>query len=382
MKELIEKRNALVEELEQLLATAKAEKRALTDEENTLFEAKKAEVAQYDKTIKAQEEFRALNLKPAGTADGDDDSEAEKRALEERAFISYMRGETSSMTAGENSKIIPTHIANRIIKAVSERSPILTMATVFNIGGNLAFPIFDKGTLTASFVDEATAPDLGKGSFDTIKLESYIVTAQTAISRKLLSNSDIDVLPFIISQVAEAIADFLEEKLIVGATVLNESDSSTKISMDGVMKAPTAVTTDNPSAITAEDLIDLQMSVPTVYQNKACWIMHSKTAAALRKLKDGEGRYFLQQNLREGFPYMLLGKPVYITDSAPQIASGETVIAYGDMSGLYVKFAQAIEVRLDTSKYSNKYMWGIEAFTEVDAKLVETQKIRTLKMKA
>ena len=79
MKELIEKRNALVEELEQLLATVKAEKRALTDEENTLFEAKKAEVAQYDKTIKAQEEFRALNLKPAGTADGDDDSEAEKR---------------------------------------------------------------------------------------------------------------------------------------------------------------------------------------------------------------------------------------------------------------------------------------------------------------
>ena len=223
---------------------------------------------------------------------------------------------------------------------------------------------------------------MGKGSFDTIKLESYIVTAQTAISRKLLSNSDIDVLPFIISQVAEAIADFLEEKLIVGARVLDEVSGDTKVSMDGVMKAPTGVTTASSTTITPEELIDLQMSVPTVYQNKACWIMHSKTAAALRKMKDGEGRYFLQQNLREGFPWVLLGKPVYITDSAPEIEAGATVIAYGDMSGLYTKFAKQLEINLDTSKYSHKYMWGIEAFTEVDAKLVETQKIRTLKMKA
>ena len=380
MKELIEKRNALLEELNTLLATIETEKRAFSDDESKLFATKKAEIEQLNATIKAKEEARALDMHPV--AKPGEETETEKRAAEERAFISYMRGETSPMTAGENAKIVPTHIAQKIIAAVVERSPILAMTTRFNVGGNMAFPVFDKGTLTASFVDEATAPDLGKGSFDTIKLESYIVTAQTAISRKLLSNSDIDVLPFIISQVAEAIADFLEEKLIVGARVLDEVSGDTKVSMDGVMKAPTGVTTASSTTITPEELIDLQMSVPTVYQNKACWIMHSKTAAALRKMKDGEGRYFLQQNLREGFPWVLLGKPVYITDSAPEIEAGATVIAYGDMSGLYTKFAKQLEINLDTSKYSHKYMWGIEAFTEVDAKLVETQKIRTLKMKA
>lgn len=380
MKELIEKRNALLEELNTLLATIETEKRAFSDDESKLFATKKAEIEQLNATIKAKEEARALEMHPV--AKSGEETETEKRAAEERAFISYMRGETSPMTAGDNAKIIPTHIAQKIITAVVERSPILAMTTRFNVGGNMAFPVFDKGTLTAQFIDEATAPDLTKGSFDTIELKSYIVTVQTALSRKLLTNSDIDILPFIISQVAEKIADFLEEKLIVGAKVLDEVSGDTKVSMDGVMKAPTGVTTASSTTITPEELIDLQMSVPTVYQNNACWIMHTKTATALRKMKDGEGRYFLQQNLREGFPWVLLGKPVYITDSAPEIEAGATVIAYGDMSGLYTKFAKQLEINLDTSKYSHKYMWGIEAFTEVDAKLVETQKIRTLKMKA
>ena len=90
-----------------------------------------------------------------------------------------MRGETSSMTAGENSKIIPLTSQTGLSRQLASAA-YFDNAHCVQHRRQPCIPIFDKGTLTASFVDEATAPDLGKGSFDTIKLESYIVTAQNS----------------------------------------------------------------------------------------------------------------------------------------------------------------------------------------------------------
>ncbi len=62
MKFLIEKRNSIVEEINKLFTAAENEKRALSDEEQALFDSKTAELKALDKTIEAKREARALTM--------------------------------------------------------------------------------------------------------------------------------------------------------------------------------------------------------------------------------------------------------------------------------------------------------------------------------
>ena len=210
------------------------------------------------------------------------------------------------------------------------------------------------------------------GKFTSIKLENYIVGALKLISKSLVNRSDFDLVSFVIKKVAENIAAFLENALLNGAASKYE----------GVFATTNLVTAASATAITADELIDVQMTVPEMLQKNACWIMNKATFKALRKLKDSDGNYLLNKDLAGGFGWALLGKPVYISENAPAIAAGKTAVVYGDMSGLYVKFAKDMEIQVLREKYATKYAIGVVGYVEFDAKIVEPQKLAGLKMKA
>lgn len=60
MPTLLEQRNSLLDEMDNLVKKAKEETRAFTDEENNRFDEIKAEIAKIDKTLAAEEEARSL----------------------------------------------------------------------------------------------------------------------------------------------------------------------------------------------------------------------------------------------------------------------------------------------------------------------------------
>ena len=141
------------------------------------------------------------------------------------------------------------------------------------------------------------------------------------------------------------------------------------------------VTTASATAITADELIDLQETIPDVYQDNACWIMNKATRTAIRKLKDNEGRYILNPDATAKWGYTLFGKPVYTTDSVSAIASEKTAIYYGDMSGLAVKTSEDVSIQILNEKYATQHAVGVIAWVEIDAKVENAQKIAALKMK-
>ena len=134
------------------------------------------------------------------------------------------------------------------------------------------------------------------------------------------------------------------------------------------------------TAVTADELIDLQDSVKDAYQENAIWIMSSATRTAIRKLKDGEQRYLLNDDATSPFGKVLLGKPVYVSDNMPDMASGNVAIYYGDMSGLATKFAENININVLREKYADEHVVGVIGWLEFDAKVEDEQKISKLTM--
>lgn len=374
MSTLIEQRNNLLDEMEGLLNKAKEETRAFTEEESTRYDEIKKEIAQLDKTIKAEEEARAIEKKELKKQD---DVETRKLA-EERAFENYIRGIVEeradvNLTSGDNGAVIPSSIANKIIKKVYDICPVYQLATRYNVGGTLNIPYYDEETqsIEMAYATEFTDLESTSGKFTSIELKGFLAGALTKVSKSLINNSQFDIVSFVINAMAESIARWIEKELLNGTT--------NKVA--GLSTVTQIVNAASSTTVTADELIDLQESIPDTYQGLAIWIMNKATRTAIRKLKDNDGNYILNKDANSRWGYTLFGKDVYTSDNMPGMEAGKTAIYYGDMSGLAVKLAEEMNIEVLREKFATQHAIGIVGWVELDSKVENAQKIAKLVMK-
>lgn len=369
-KVLEEKRTELVQEMEGLISKAKEEVRALSDTESNRFDEIESEIAGIDNTLKKAEQSRTYKESNKGNRSN---KEEEQRVIDEENFLKFVRGEERALSVSDNGGIIPTTIANKIIEKVKELSPIYAKSTIYNVSGDLVFPVYDEvsSSISAAYADDLQELTEGTGKFKTIKLENHIVGCLAKVSKSLMNRTDFDLVGFVVKKVAKAIAEFLEKELING----------TEGKMTGIDSTENIITTASATAVTADELIDLQMEIPEVYQVNAGWIMNKATLKSIRKLKDADGN-FLLGTMVGGFGFTLLNKPVSFTESCDKMEAGKKAIFYGDFSGLYVKLAQNVEIQVLVEKYATQHAIGVVGYVECDSDIVEKQKIAAISMKA
>lgn len=377
-KQLIEKRNALIEEMEQMVEACETETRAFNEDENKRYEEITKELNDLDATLKAADE---LDEKRSYQPIEKPDETKDRAELEERAFESYIRGtldlETRAdvnLTKSDNGAVIPSSIANKIIEKVKEMSPLFAMATHYNVGGTLTIPSYDESTqkITMAYATEFATIDSTSGKFTSISLTGFLAGARSLVSKSLVNNSQFDLVPFVVRKMAEAAAYWIENQLINGTT--------SKI--EGLSKVTASVTAASATAVTADELIDLQETIPDVYQGGCIWVMSKATRTAIRKLKDGQNNYLLNKDATSRWGYTLFGKDVYISDNMPDMAAGKRAILYLDPTGLAVKMTETPSVEVLREKYADQHAIGVICWMELDSKVENAQKIAALAMKA
>lgn len=367
MKFLIEKRNSLVDEINAIFTQAETEQRALTEDEQSTFDAKTAELKALDKTIEAKKEARSLSMMEDETPKTPEEKE-EQRSVEEterRAFETLIRENrtASNMTKSDNGAVIPTTIANQIIERVKQLAPLYALATKFNVKGKLTFPVAGAD-LTTAYHDEFVALESQSTKFDSVFLDGHLAGALSKVSNSLINNSQFDIVSYVVNKIAESVAQFLENELINGNKKINGVLDLTGNSKT-VKKVET--TEDLP---TVDELIALQVEIPQQYQGGCKWLVSNKTLVAIRQLKDGNNRYLLQDDITNGFGYSLLGKPVMVSDNMT-----DKNVVYGDFSAMYVNVHEEASVQVLTEKYADEHATGVLTWLEVDARVIEPQKI-------
>lgn len=384
MKKLIETRNQKIQEMDNLLKAAKDESRAFTADEQEKFDALETEVRNLNSTIAAQARRNAATATepdPEEKEDGEEETEEQKKArekAEERAFAGYIRGVVehradTNLTLTDNGAIVPTSIANKIIEMVYDISPIVQMATRYNVSGNIAIPYYDEenGKLTVAYADEFAELESSAGKFKSIELKDFLAGCLSKVSRSLIKKSNFDLVSFVIRKMAEAFAQWLEKECING----------TEGKITGMTAGITQKVTTDADKITGDELMDLQDAVPDVFQAGAIFVMNRKTRTAIRKLKNLQGDYLLQRDLNAKWGYTLLGKDVYTTDAVAAITAGKPAVYYGDMSGLALKIGEEMNIQVLHEKYATQHAIGVVGWLAADAKVEHTQKLSMLTMK-
>lgn len=400
IKDLMQKRDALVKQMSEIMENEELAERDLSEEETAEFEKLEAELAGIDKKI---EKLRALDAADLNTRDDDDEPDREDdekdedaEAAETRAFEDYLRNgdvvftrSTTNMTKDDNGAVIPQSIANKIIEKVIDICPIYHDAERYNVKGTLSIPYYDDTTddIKMEYADEFTDGNSHSGKFLNITLTGFLGRAICDVSKSLINNSNFDIVSFVINHMAQAIAVFLEKELLIGTPEDTTTSPTTPAKILGLSTIGSGMTVSSKTqtAVDIDNLIELQDKVIDAYQGNAYWIMNRATRSMIRKLKDGDGNYLLNRDLTARWGYTLLGKDVYTSDAMPEIKAanaGKPAIFYGDMTGLAVKVSEEINIDVLREVKARQHAVEVVGFVECDAKVQNAQKIARLIVKA
>lgn len=375
LKELIEKRNDLIDQIEELTKNVETEQRAFTEDEDTKVNELTKAVEDIDKTIERIERAKKLTKvdnKPEEAAGTESQQEMEVRAFAQ--FIRNERGTDSNITKDDNTAVIPKTIANKIVDKIKDISPLFRDAEKYNVKGNLSIPYVDSANdnLTVAYATEFTDLDAKSTKLLSVDLSGYLAGVLAKVSVSLLNSTDIDLVNFVINKMAAAAADFIDKE------ILDPADPFHKIT--GLSNASQIIYAGSTSAITSDVIIRLKNALKSAFQSGAYFVMHPETLTAVQLLKDKNDRYLFNDEIQNGFSGTILGKPVYTSDQCPKIGSGNNAIFYINPSqALAVKMVEE-SVQILREKYATQHAIGVVEWLELDAKIQNEQAVAVLNM--
>jgi HK97 family phage major capsid protein len=182
--------------------------------------------------------------------------------------------------------------------------------------------------VTAYWVTEGNAITKGEPTFGDLNLTAKKLAALVANTDEFLEDSGVEVLQLIAQLVAEAMAAAEDAALFTGSSPITGIFHKTGVTQVTLAAGKTAF-----ADITYDDILDVIDSQTAAGLRGAKFYFHNNTMTILRKLKDNNGRYILQEPLA-GAPGSLSGYPYELSDTLPGTASSAAntnFIAFGNL---------------------------------------------------
>ena len=280
---------------------------------------------------------------------GDDDA---LRGLE-------MEGKAmSSAVAADGGYLVDPQTSAVVQSTLASTASIRAIANVVNVEATSYDVLIDHTEMGAGWATETDpASESGTPQIDRITIPLHELSALPKASQRLLDDTAFNIDEWLAGRIADKFA---------------RSEASAFVNGDGVDKPSgflTAPQVDNDVWVWgnlgyvvsgadgdfdgADALIDLVYALGAEYRAGASFVMNSKTAGTVRKLKDADGRFLWSDGLVAGEPARLLGYPVLIAEDMPDIASDSTAIAFGDFGAGYT-VAERPDLRVLRDPFSAK----------------------------
>jgi HK97 family phage major capsid protein len=394
--ELREKRAKAWDAAKAFLDSKRGADGLLSAEDVATYEKMEADVVNLGKEIDRLERQQALDAelnKPINTPitgqPGQPNPENKTgRTSDEykRAFWNAMRSKAAGYevlnalqvgTDSEGGYLVPDEFERTLVEALQEENIFRTMAKIIQTAsGDRKIPVVaSKGT--ASWVDEEGAIQESDDAFGQVSIGAYKLATMIKVSEELLNDSVFNLESYIAREFARRIGAKEEESFFIG----NGTGKPTGI-FNATGGAELGVTAASATAITVDEIMDLFYSLKSPYRKNAVFVMNDSTVKAIRKLKDGNGQYLWQPSISAGQPDTILNRPVKTSAYVPAIAAGAKTIAFGDFGYYWIADRQGRSFQRLNELYAATGQVGFKATQRVDGKLILSEAIKVLKMKA
>lgn len=301
-------------------------------------------------------------------------SSAEQELLNARADALPESAETralSSLTGGLGGFTCPAEFAGQIDEARKDFSGVLSAGpTVISTsnGNDLNYPTVNDTANEGEQVEENAAISESNVAFGNVTFKAYMFSSKLVLlPLNLIQDSAVDIEALLARQLGERLGRIQNRRLTTGDNANKPQGIVTGSALGKQVASGTA--------ITFEELIDLQHSVDPAYRASASWMFADTTLATLRKLKDSDGRPIWQPSassgLVEGAPGLLLGSKYTINNHMAAMASGAKSVLWGDMRKYHVRRVKGTTLVRLTERYAERGQVGFFAFMRMDGRMVD-----------
>jgi HK97 family phage major capsid protein len=325
---------------------------------------------------------------------------AEDRTPHRKAFGAYLRqGDEDALRSlglegkafntavnAEGGFLVDPQTSDMVHNMLTSGASLRGLARVVQVEATAYDVLVDHGEINAGWIAE-TGPDqtAAPPKIDRISIPLHELSASPTASQRILDDAAFDMEAWLAERIADrflrAEADafvngdgnnkpvgFLTHSMVPNASWAWESIGYVATGTDG----------DFDPNDPADALIDLVYTLGAEYRARASFVMNSKTAGEMRKMKDSQGRFLWLETLTGEQPARLLGYPVHIVEDMPDIAPGSFAIAFGDFGHGYT-IAERPDIRILRDPYSNRPNVTFFATKRVGGDVTDFAAIKTLK---
>ena len=377
---MVEERQKLWHEAKAIIDVAEAEGRSLSGEEEAKYQALSADLDKKAEFIDEARSRAEREERAAAAAQSFRVSTPETKKNDEAVLRSMANGsghEFRSITPSSTGAPVATSFYDKVIELARLTGPMLQTSTVLNTASGEPLQIPSLGAYSAATVKSpGAAIDTNEPTFNSFTtLSAYKYSGLISVARELMTDSGVDLMSFIATEVGNALGYNVNIGLTTGTGTVQPT-GVVNVAGSGITGG-----TGVAGAFTADNIFDLIYSLDGALRQKNTFglQMNGKSIAAVRKLKDSYGRYLFDPSLSAEKRDLIGGYQVYENPAMADIALGAKSIIAGDLSSYFVRSVGGI--RLDRS---DDYAFGSDLTTfrftmRVDGNLPQTSHIKFFK---
>ncbi|MEM8957299.1 MAG: phage major capsid protein [Pseudomonadota bacterium] len=353
------------------------------DERLTMLDRKTAFATRPALSVAAETDLTHKNAFGGYLRSGDDSA---LRGLE-------LEGKALNTTVDANGGYLVDPQTSEMIQSVLQSTAsVRAIATVVNVEATSYDVLVDHNDMDhvwaseTSNLTETTTPQI-----DRITIALHELSALPKASQRLLDDSAFDIEAWLAGRIADKFARAEAQAFIDGdgidkpkgfLTHPQVDESQTEWSWGNIGYVKTGADGDFAQTNAADSIIELVYSLNAPYRANATFVMNSKTAGAVRKMKDADGRFLWADGLASGEPARLMGYPVLIAEEMPNVDDADpAAIAFGDFAAGYT-IAERPDLRVLRDPFSAKPHVLFYATKRVGGDVSDFAAIKLLKFSA
>ncbi len=300
---------------------------------------------------------------------------AEIEAPHRKAFAAYVRAgdddglrgldfeekALNTAVAAEGGYLVDPQTAESIRSVLSSTASIRQVANVVNVEATSFDVLIDHTDVGSGWASETSAvTETSTPQIERITIQLHELSALPKASQRLLDDSAFDIEGWLAGRIADKFARAEATAFVSGdgidkprgfltrPVVANDSWAWGSL---GYVATGSAGGFDTSAP--ADAIVDLVYALGAQYRANATFVMNSKTAGLVRKIKDADGRFLWSDGLSAGEPARLLGYPVLVAEDMPDVGTDTTAIAFGDFGAGYT-VAERPDLRILRDPFSAK----------------------------
>lgn len=300
---------------------------------------------------------------------------AEVEVPHRKAFAAYLRSgdddglrglvlegkAMSTAVAADGGYLIDPQTADTIRSMLVSTSSIRAIASVAHVDSSSFDVLIDRSEVGSGWITEASSvAESATPTIERISIKLHELSAMPKASQRLLDDSAFDVEGWLAGKIATRFIRAESAAFVNGDGVdkpkgflLPTKVANASWTWGSLGYVPSGAAADFPTTNAADCIVNLVYALAADYRANATFVMNSKTAGAVRKMKDADGRFMWSDGLAAAEPARLMGYPVLISEDMPDIAANAYAIAFGDFAAGYT-IAERPDLRVLRDPFSAK----------------------------